>query len=149
MKRILVALLLVGLVGCTHLNSEGNLERHAGGRAFWSFLLPGVGQVMNEEGGKAVLLLSLELANLATYYQEDEGERNDERLFSVMGALRLWSVTDAYDVATKLNETKPFGVRFVPQAAFLDTEPEPDPTPLVFVLDPVGGSASAVFCHRF
>ena len=149
MKKILVALLLVGAVGCRGLNTEGQLERNAGGRAFWSFLLPGVGQVMNEEGGKAVLLLSLELLNVATYYQEEEPDRNDERLASVMTALRLWSATDAYDVATKLNETKPVGGRFIPEATSLDRERRLEPSPLVFVLDPIGRQASALFQYRF
>ena len=149
MKKIFVALVVLGAVGCRRFNSEGQLERYSGGRAFWSFLVPGIGQVQNGEGGKATMLISLELLNLATYFQKEGEEKNDERLYSVMGVLRLWSVSDAYCTAQSLNKTDPFEIKFMPRGTSLDRTPEVDSPPLVFVLDPIGRRASAMFQHRF
>ena len=144
MKKTLILLVLLAAVGCKRFSVNG-LERHAGGRAFWSFLLPGVGQVGNEEGGKATMLIALEMLNYATYFQQDEADRSDERLYAVMGVLRLWSASDAYTVARQLNETKPFGIQFVPGG----TSYEPEPTPLQIVLDPLGKRIAATLTCRF
>ena len=144
MKKTLVLVVLLASVGCKRFSTDG-LERYSGGRAFWSFLIPGVGQVMNEDGGKATLLVALELLNYATYYQQEEEDRSDERLYAVMGVLRLWSASDAYDTSEQLNETKPFGIQFVPGAGAR----QPEPTPLQIVLDPFGKRVAATPTCRF
>ena len=144
MKKMLVLLVLLSAVGCKRFSVNG-LERFAGGRAFWSFLLPGVGQVGNEEGGKATMLLALEMLNYATYYQQDEEDRSEERLYAVMGVLRLWAASDAYTVARQLNETKPFNIQFAPGAMSY----EPEPIPLQIVLDPIGKRVAATLTCRF
>ncbi|MHC5056983.1 MAG: hypothetical protein ACYTKD_20075 [Planctomycetota bacterium] len=145
MKKLLVLLVLLATVGCKRLSVNG-LERNPGGRAFWSFLIPGVGQVQNEDGGKATLLLALEILNYATYYQQEEEDRSDERLYSVMGVLRLWGASDAYSRAQQLNETKPFGIMPIYPAADVR---EPEPTPLQIVLDPLGKRVAATLTCRF
>jgi len=143
MRKLLVLLVLLATVGCRQLTANG-LERNPGGRAFWSFLIPGVGQVQNEDGGKATLLLALEIMNYATYYQQEEEDRSDERLYAVMGVLRLWSASDAYSRAQQLNELKPFGPIY-PGADLRETEP----TPLQIVLDPLGKRVAATLTCRF
>jgi hypothetical protein len=144
MKKTLVVVVLLASVGCKRFSTDG-LERYSGGRAFWSFLIPGVGQVMNEDGGKATLLIALELMNYATYYQQEEEERSDERLYAVMGVLRLWAASDAYSTSDDLNQTKPFGIQFVPGVGAC----EPEPTPLQIVLDPFGKRIAATLTCRF
>jgi len=145
MKKMLVVVVLLASVGCKRLSANG-LERYSGGRAFWSFLIPGVGQVMNEDSGKATLILALEILNYATYYQQDELDRSDERLYSVMGVLRLWGASDAYSTAEELNKTKPFGIMPIYPGAGAC---EPEPTPLQIVLDPLGRRIAATLTCRF
>ena len=151
MRKAIVLLALLCTGGCRLLSADGRLERYAGGRAFWSFLIPGVGQVQNEDGGKATLLVALELANYATYYQQEEEDRSDERLFSVMGILRLWSASDAYGTARQLNETMPFGSPRTGGMGALDgrTARAPEPTPLQIVLDPITERVGALLTYRF
>jgi len=144
MKKILILFVLLAAVGCKRFSVDG-LERHAGGRAFWSFLIPGLGQIQNEDAGKATMLIALEMLNYATYYQQDVADRSDERLYAVMGVLRLWSASDAYNAAQQLNETKPFNIQFVPDAGAY----QPPPTPLQIVLDPLGRRVAATLTCRF
>ena len=151
MKKILVVLALVALTGCRRLNMNGQLERYAGGRALWSFMIPGVGQVQNEEGGKATMLFALDLLNLATYYQDEPADRNDERLFAVMGVIHLWAETDAFNRAKELNRTRPCGMQFTPGVSSFEPSPlpPPQPTPLQLVLDPIGKRVAATLTCRF
>jgi len=144
MKKALVLVVLLSAVGCKRFSVNG-LERFAGGRAFWSFLLPGAGQVANEDGGKATLLLALEVLNYATYYQQDEADRSSERLYSVMGVLRIWSASDAFTRAQELNQTKPFNIQYGPGAGAY----EPAPAPLQVMLDPIGKRVAATLTCRF
>lgn len=144
MKKTLVGLLLLGAVGCIRLDEQGQLQRHASARGFWSLVVPGSGQIVNNQPGKAVLLIALEVANILTY-DEDE-ENHDERLYSVMGVIHLWAATDAYDVAARLNETAPLGHVIPPGQAAVD--PAPRWMPLVF-LDPVHERVTATLAYRF
>jgi len=145
MKKILILLVLLSAVGCKRFHATRGLERFAGGRAFWSFLIPGVGQVANEDGGTATLLLALEVLNYATYYNQDEADRSDERLHAVMGVLRVWAASDAYNRAQELNEIKPFDTHFGAGAC----APAPEPTPLQIMLDPIGKRVAATLTCRF
>jgi hypothetical protein len=145
MKKTIVLIVLLVAVGCKRFDPVNGLERHAGGRAFWSFLLPGLGQVQNEEGGKATMLIALEMLNYATYYQQDEADRSNERLLAVMGVLRLWAASDAFDTAQKLNQTKPFSIMYVPGAGAY----QPPPAPLQVMLDPISKRVAATLTYRF
>ena len=140
---------LLVAVGCIRLDEEGQLQRHASARGFWSFLVPGSGQIMNGQPGKGALLLGLEVANWLTYLDDDEVDRNDERLYSVMGVVHLWAATDAYDVAATLNETAPFKMRVVvPGEEAANPAPQTGWIPFVF-LDPVREQVTASLAYRF
>lgn len=155
----LCALVLLGTTGCTRVvvgeNGRGQLVRDGRARAFWSFVLPGAGQIRNGEHGTAALLLTLELLNHVSYWRvdEEEEERNDERYYSVATLLRLWGATDAYSVANTLNETKPFQLEGLPTFGAGACAPEdarvgPRATPLL-AFDPLSRRLTTGVVLRF
>jgi hypothetical protein len=143
-RNLAVVCCLLG-VGCTTVNSNGHVERNAGGRAFWSLVIPGVGQFTNGEYGKGALMMGLNVLNNASYSSISDPDEAAARYDSFMAVSLLiggWSAADAYKVATDLNRTSPI------QRTYGQSIPT-EPTPLTVALDPFTQTALAQYCYRF
>jgi hypothetical protein len=110
------------------------------GNAFWSLVIPGVGQFMNDDWGKGVLMMSLNVLNNARLSPDSTTEELNSWVL-VGAAIGVWSAVDAYQVASELNATRPLGTMPAARAQAR--------TPMVVLLDPVNECATASFEWRF
>ncbi|MHC4247915.1 MAG: hypothetical protein ACYS9X_02180 [Planctomycetota bacterium] len=138
--------LICCMVGCTTVGSDGRMQRSAGGRAFWSLMIPGVGQFTTGETAKGALMMALNVANNLSL---DDDATDDEAATALAISLGIgvWSGIDAYVVADRLNREEPLGYsrsrRYGENVA-----PAREP-PLTIVLDPIGRRVGAALCCRF
>jgi hypothetical protein len=162
MRRFIVAAVLSCLIGCTSYDSYGRPTRGATGRAVWSLIIPGVGQFMNEQPLKGLLMLGINVGTNVGYRNAlEEGDRQQAGTFVLVNlANGIWSCADAYSVANYLNRTQPLmadgdlyepyaldeGHSLVSDAGASDGAESP---PLIVVLDPFTSSASAVVHFKF
>lgn len=139
-KTILSLLVLATLAGCYRFDLKtGGVSRHESARAAWSFILPGIGQIQNEEKLKGSLMLILDAANYATYDADDEAQ--EERFMAVAGVLRILSAMDAYQMSGYLNEFKPLTSTASNTPSGL--------SPVVVAINPVAKNVSLTTGFRF
>ncbi len=140
MRRLLLIPVLAALAGCTTIGAGGRPMRDPTGRALWSLLLPGAGQIANRDYLKGALMIA---GTLIVHSGNPENREEEAGQVTVSLAIHAWSATDAYHVAQRLNIMEPTesgaGVGSVPS-----TEPEGpawrDGRPrLAFLVDPVTG----------
>lgn len=107
-----------------------------GGRAVWSFVIPGVGQFMNDEAGKGALMLGLNVLTNASYMNAEPEDASVYILLSL--GISTWSAVDAYTVAEQKGLTDLD--RDAPSLARVRCSERATP-PVVFttVLDPLTG----------
>jgi hypothetical protein len=133
-------------MGCTTVGSDGRMQRSAGGRAFWSLVIPGVGQFTNGEAAKGALMMALNVANNLSL-DDDATDDEEATWLAISLGIGAWSAVDAYVVADRLNREEPLG--YSSSRRYGGYTPQTHEPPLTIMLDPVGRRVGAALCCRF
>ena len=148
-RKLIGVCCLLAAVGCTSTTSTGHAERSAGGRAFWSFMIPGVGQFTNGDYAKGALMMGLNMVNNSSFASIEDPDEAASRYNSYLALSLLIggvSAADAHSTATELNRTQPLsGYRY--RGAHGEATPG-DAAPMTVMLDPVTRTAMASYCYR-